>query len=315
MDFNGQVAHFLRQVEIRGVNRLQDGKTLHFVGQGQQLQAKMNRYVEFQGASQTNDLDVSEVRFLGDVQVENQMFGPGNDIASQDEMRMRDFVLDRSSGKFQAAGPGWIISRHVDNGQLAQSLGRTRTGPPAPRAGTPRLSFLRVDFEHGVVGDINRREVEFGELVQAVYGPVASWSASLDPDDPAGVGPHGMILTCQRMILAQMGQGGLESIELKALGNTYVEGSQYAARGDRLSYSAIKDQLILEGIGRGFAVLEQRGQIGQRPSTSTAQRIIFFPRSGQIEVEGVRSIDYTHVDSPTARSPQTSSPLAPGDVR
>jgi hypothetical protein len=314
MDFNGQVARFLRKVEVRGVNKLNNGNSVHFVGLGEQLHAKMNRYVEMQRSPQSTDLEVIEIRFLGDVHVENQTFEPTGAIASHDHMQIRDFVLDRPSGKFHALGPGWIISRHVDNGTLAKSLG-TAQSSSAPGDGAPQLSYLRVDFENGVAGDIYRREVEFGDFVRTVYGPIASWSAVLDPDNPAGIGPQGMILTCQRMIIAQMGQAGLQSLELKALGNTHVESAEFTARGDRLSYSAAKDQLILEGIGRSFAVLEQRVLPGQRPSGSVAQKIIYFPRSGLMEVEGGRSIDYSHFSSPTAQSPQLRSSVPTRNVR
>src|SRR4029077_13989031 len=122
-----------------------------------------------------------------------------------------------------------------------------------------------VQFQRSMVGNLNRREMTFGEPTKATYGPVPHWEAKLNPDEPASLGPQGLVLDARTLTVRQMparGREGRAWIELEAIGNVLAENSQFTARGDRLSYSEEKDQVILRGDARSPAELFQEDENG-----------------------------------------------------
>jgi hypothetical protein len=306
MDFDGKLVRFLQQVEVRGIHTSASGDRLHMLALGDQLHASLNRYVAFQHGKRPADLDVSELRFLGDVFVENQTFNVQDALTSRDQMKMRDMTLDRQTGGFQAQGPGWIISTRYDKDNIGQRIGTTRPDSPADprRSALGRLIYLRVDFQNLVQGNVNHREAEFQHFVRTVYGPVESWDQTLDPDQRDGLGAQGIEMTSDRLLVAERQLSGERSIELTATGNTVVTGTTFVAQADRLAYARAKSQLVLQGMGRRFARLQHRRRVGEQPSVFQARKIMYDVETGQVEVWGGGSADYTHYGSqeiPNAR--------------
>jgi hypothetical protein len=171
----------------------------------------------------------------------------------------------------------------------------------APRRGPKELIFLRVDYQNTVAGNVERREIMFAHQVRTVYGPVNSWDEQLDPNRRGGLGPDGILMNCQQLSVAEVKEGDPRSVIMKAMGNTTVEGSNFTAVGDRLSYAESKDLLILEANDRGFAQIEQRNRPGEPPSRFSARKIMYWPRSGQIQVDGGGGADYYHLNAPGKR--------------
>ena len=75
-----------------------------------------------------------------------------------------------------------------------------------------------------------------------------------------------------------------------------AEGTNFTARSARLTYTQAKDLLILEGDGRSDAELfKQEGGQGTAASRFAAQKILYFLKTNQVNVEGVRSLDMNQV--------------------
>ena len=301
MDFDGQLVRFVRQVEVRGIYSAKNGDRLHVLAIGDQLHATFNRYVAFEKTKSSADLDVVELRFLGDVFTENQTFNAQDVITSRDRIKTRDMTLDRRTGRFHAAGPGWITSTRYDTADISSSMpgasaGRTANGTWT-RSSSGRLIYLRVDYQNEIEGNIDKREAVFQHYVRAVYGPVQSWDQTLDPDQRGGLGPQGIVMTCQRLFVTETGQAPQRGIELSAVGNTLVEGNTFTAKAQRLSYIQAKDQLVLDG-ENGLAQLQQQKRPGERPTEFSARQIKYWVGTGQVEVFGATQLDYTHVGSP-----------------
>ena len=131
MDFDGQLIRFMKQVEVKGIFSTKKGEQLFMRSVGDKLHATLNRYVEFSKTKKTDDLDVAELRFMGDVYTENQTFDVNNALASQDRMRARDLTLDRTTGDFRATGKGWITTTRVDDGSFRNRAGGATAAAPA----------------------------------------------------------------------------------------------------------------------------------------------------------------------------------------
>jgi hypothetical protein len=292
MDFDGQRVRFQRQIEVKGVHTLKNGDRLHLQIEGHELQATLNRYVAFQQPKRQAKLDIAELRFVGDVFAENQTFDGQGELSSHERIKTSDLTLDRVSGQFQGQGPGWVSTIRYNQGDPRQPA------TAADRRGPRELIFLRVDYQHVVSGNVERREISFAHQVRTIYGPVASWDQQLDPDRRGGLGPDGITMNCQQLSVAEVKVNELRSFIMKATGKTTVEGNTFTAVGDRLSYAEAKDLLVLEANDRGFAQIEQRTRPGEPPSRFSARKIMYWPRTGQIQVDGGGSADYYHLNSP-----------------
>ncbi|MFW6170435.1 MAG: hypothetical protein ACODAD_08095, partial [Planctomycetota bacterium] len=302
MDFDGQLIRFMEQVQVAGVHRSQTDKQYHIRSTGNQLHAKLNRYVDFAANGGTDDLDVVELKFFGEVRTENQTFNGQQALTSRDRMKAIDLTLDRRTGDFSARGPGWITSTRVDTDEASKRLDASpANGAPSPTTtqdGSQPLVYLRVDYQNAIRGNLELREAEFMHFVRSLYGPVSSWSGTLDPDRRNGLGPEGIVMTCNTLNIAEMPAGQERSIEMSAKGNTTVEGNRFQATAERLTYVGAKEQLIFEGTKRNLAVLQQRAQVGADPDEFQARKIIYGIQSGLVDVSGAAKLNYNQLGSP-----------------
>ena len=118
---------------------------------------------------------------------------------------------------------------------------------------------------------MEKQEARFQHFVRAVYSPIQSWGQTIDPDQPGGLGPQGIAMTCQELSVSEMSATTQPGVELSAVGNTLVEGSAFTARAQRLTYTQAKEQLILDG-ENGVAQLQQKTRPDSGPIHLWARR-------------------------------------------
>jgi hypothetical protein len=216
--------------------------------------------------------------------------------------------LDRISGELLASGPGWV--------SLVQPGSRSSAGPNAASRTLPygatdqSLQYLRVEFREALRGNLQKRQVDFNDQVQAVFGPVPHWDARIDPTQRAALGDRGAIMQSDQLTVAQFASTSddRDAWEMTALGNTRVEGRDYEAFARRLSFTTAKNQLVLEGDGRFDAKIKR----GADNSYLEAQRILFQPDTNALQLDGSRVISF----GPAGSAPPSSRPPpSPRDVR
>ncbi len=132
----------------------------------------------------------------------------------------------------------------------------------------------------------------FNNRVRAAYAPVDSWQAVLDTNNPEKLGPRGAVLHCDRLTVSEMitPAEGRRSMELEAVGNTVVEGSDFTARAIRMTYAEAKGLLVFEGDGRNDARLFRQQQAGAPASEAAARRILYWPETGRWKIDGMRTV-------------------------
>jgi hypothetical protein len=207
---------------------------------------------------------------------------------------------------------------------LTPPAGPSAAGTPVrPVAAAPRdpgLTYLGVDFQRGMRGNLNRRALEFHQRVEAIWGPIARRGDTLDPHAPGGL-PQGAV-TISSDVLG-VGQApampGLQrsTIELGAGGNVLVEGESFTARSARLSWSEAKDLLVFEGDGRSDAQLFRQLKAGAQPSSASAGKILYWRALNRVDVEDARYLDLDQLRSGPGLSVPgggRSAPVAPPPV-
>jgi hypothetical protein len=283
MDFDGLTARFVdRVVTSSGATSLKAGS----------LDVIFNQPIDFSAGGLDRGgrrADVAKIACGSGVRIESQSIGQDGS-KSVEKLFVRDLVLDRATGDVSGSGPGRLTSTRFGQAP-AMAMGG---GAPQPAARPDELTYLGVDFQRGMRGNVNRRMMEFHQRVEAIWGPVAGWEDSLDAHAPGGLPPRAIAITSEVLGVGQAppapGQRR-NSIELMAGGNVLVEGESFTARSARLSWSEAKDLLVFEGDGRSDAQLFRQMKIGAPTSSASAGKILYWRALNRVDVDDARYLD------------------------
>jgi hypothetical protein len=262
--------------------------------------------------------DIARIACGSGVRIDSQSAGQDG-TRSAEQLFVRDLIIDRTTGDVLGTGPGRLTSTRF--GQAPGMAMPAATGPgaaPAPAA-PPRpdeLTYLGVDFQRGMRGNVNRRVMEFHQRVQAIWGPIARWGESLDPHAAGGLPPRAVTISSDVLGVGQAppapGQRR-SSIELAAGGNVLVEGDAFTARSARLTWSEAKDLLVFEGDGRSDAQLYRQAKVGAATSSASAGKILYWRALNRVDVDDARFLDLDQLGGNAAglRAPGFAPGAAP----
>jgi hypothetical protein len=297
MEFDGLQARFLGRVEVRGPDQRMRGEA---------LSVQLSERLAFGEKSSGHTPEIQQVRGEGNVHLEMNEYEQG-DLTARTYLQVPFAQINRQTGDIRCGGPGRVVTirrgfgggMELNAGNSAANTRRVANVNPAEtRAGdSSELTFLQIDFQRQIDGNLHRRVVDFEDRVQVIYGPVQSWNEALRADAP--LRKNDVLLTCDQMTVAQgtvVGAGSASnSFDLVARGNAYVEGQAFTARAERISYEQAKDQLILEGTGHTDAVLSHQERIGAPRSEIAARKILFWRKSQRVKVEDARMLDLSNL--------------------
>lgn len=300
MDFDGLTARFIDQVVTSsGEGRLDAGS----------LDVVLDRPFDFSQMSAGNShgqADVARIACGSGVKIRN-VSTTADGSQSVERLYIRDLVIDRTTGHVLGNGPG-----RLENVRLGQAPGfDTPAGlagpgqqPQQPASPKPdELTYLAVDFQKGLSGNLGRRVLEFQQRVEAIFGPVASWDDRLDPRDARGLPPRAVKISSDVLGVGQtpplpgMRRG---SMEMYATGNILVEGDTFTGRSSRLSWSESKDLIVFEGDGRSDAQLYRQERVGAPTSTASAGKIFFWRGLNRIDIQDARYLDLDQINASAA---------------
>jgi len=299
-----------------------DGLTVQFQGgvvaaSGQQklttetMNAKLDRPIDFSKKDPQGQPQVEQIQCYGGVAMEYRQFDKQQRLSAFNRMQVTDLAINVFTGAL-AGGPGWMNS--VWRGSTnTLNIGALAGGAAAgPTSSSDQLNGMHVKFNKAITGTLPLPKpnggiaplmnLTFSNQVRAAYAPVDRWEAVLSVDDPDRLGLKGMTARCDQLVLAETlspsgTSGNQRPMAMEASGNTVVEGAttnpqgKFTARGSRITYDEAKDLLILEGDGRGDAEVYWRSEIGVEPTHTTAQRILYWPKTNGLRVDGTRSFE------------------------
>jgi len=262
------------------------------------LEAVFHEPVRFSDTKQASKPEIDAVVCRGRVLVEGREF-EGTKQTSTEQIDVTDLTLNRVSGAIRALGPGRVISVRVQSPQTPPLVPDALA--PSSAGGDPSkpLVCLDIRFQRELTGNLRNRQMVFHEQVRTLYAPVASWDAKLDPDNPDSLGPNGVELRCDQLAATQLSVPGSQARAwaLEATGNTRAEGQTYTAQGTRMTYDQAKGLLILEGDGRSDATLYLQDHPNQPRTSQQSRRILFWPATKRVSLEGFRSLDIPSLPS------------------
>ena len=299
MDFDGLTARFVdRVVTASGGTTVRAGS----------LDVVFNRPVEFAAGRPQPAVrpDVARIACGSGVRIESESAAQDG-AKSMEQLFVRDLVIDRTTGNVTGTGPGRLASTRfgqAPNMSLPAGPQTPGAAPIQPAPSRPdELTYLGVDFQRGMRGNINSRVMEFHQRVEAISGPVAKWGDSLDPHAAAGLPPRVVTISSDVLGVGQAppapGQKR-SSIELAAGGNVLVEGESFTARSARLTWSEAKDLLVFEGDGRSDAQLYRQVKVGAATSSASAGKILYWRALNRVDVDDARYLDMDQLNAGAA---------------
>ncbi|MBI3838512.1 MAG: hypothetical protein HY288_11345 [Planctomycetia bacterium] len=301
MNFQSNTVIYERGVLVKSENQLL---------RTEKLEAILSRPVDFSTANQPGGgpderPQLAHIRCYGPAFVESREFDERGQQSRFNQWEGIDLEFDKATGAINARGPGWVtnVSRESDQ------MGPPRpVQPNKPRAAAPPdkppadgLKYLNVQYQRSMAGNLNRGEMTFGEPTKTIHGPVPHWEAKLNPEDPASLGQQGLVLDARTLTVRQMparGREGRAWMELEAIGNVRAENGQFTARGDRLSYSEEKDQIILRGDGRSAAELFQEDETGGERKEFKVAEVWYWLKLQNAWINGVESFGTNFLQAP-----------------
>jgi lipopolysaccharide export system protein LptA len=271
------------------------------------LEARLRTPFNFSDPSLQNQsrAELEELHCSGGAFLENHSADAGQQITSFDRIVVTDLGMNVQSGELTAGGPGWLnsvtpgASDTSQNPSTANLLmgrpGAQASGGANPPPAANQLYCLHVRFQGSITGNIRQGGLVFHDRVRAAYAPALDWTAMIDPDKQANLGPQGVALQCNQLRVNQMALpgGNGQSIEVEALGNAVAEGQNgvYTARAHRVTFSQAKELLILEGDGRTDAELFIQEQPGGPRKNWAAQKIYYWRKTGSVKTDRMRAIE------------------------
>lgn len=251
--------------------------------------------------------EIARLTLSGGVRLENWTLDERGQALARNILSCPQISIDRSQGELLCEGKGHLSS--VRRGGLDVAGGGGAGGAAAPLpAGPPmadKLTHLRIHFERGFRGDIARREVTFAQKVEAIYTLVDDFQQEitleqLDQQGLAALGPSGLLLTADRLRVAQMQfpGSGKPWYELEAQGNTRADGLAFTCLATRISYTTAKETLVVAGDGRNDAQIWYQQPGETRKAYQAGQELYYSPRTGDLKGVGLKVIDIQLGDRP-----------------
>jgi hypothetical protein len=295
MNFDGRLATFEQSVVAQGQH--QELKT-------QVLKILLSERIDFvEKREAAARPDVAELVCQGGVFIDGRTYDEQG-LASIDHMEAADLTVNMASGDILAHAPTYGKGRMTQvrrgSGPSAVAVPGLPQEPATAADDEDQLSYLRVEFNRTLSGNMNQREVVFGDDVHTVYGPVPNWEAKLDPNVKDGLGPRGIEMTCEQLKVREMTGSTAEArfIELEAAGNTDVTGTGFRASASILRYSSVKQKLELDGGGRRNATIWRQLRPGANPETISAKLIEYWPQTRRLRIDKVNSSSMSQPISP-----------------
>jgi hypothetical protein len=303
-----------------------DGLTARFVGNVQMrsntqtalapvLEATLSERIDFQATGGQPRAVLANVLLDGQtigVYVENIGYDPWGQQVSREQMKGRTLAIDRLSGRLHVAGPGWVNTVRRGNAAMPGSAaGAADNSQPvsSPNSAMNQepLNSIHVAFEREIVGDLNRREIEFRQQVLTTYSPANEFSDFVAADPIGQLKPGMVLMQSDKLTITEFVIPPARWFELRATGHTKVRGEKIDVDAPVVGYGSDKEVLSIQGDGRADAKAWWHRIPGDDPIRYEGQLLKYNLRTGMMETDVVKNV---HIPlGPNIKLPMPSLPV------
>lgn len=330
MEFDGTKVEFKKQVVTNLLLADREGVENEVEIDSGTMEIYLTRPISFgtraslPNAGYGEDLGLDRLVFDEGVDVTNDAFDTNDRRTAFDQLHARNLSYDHLSGGFKADGPGFVssvrrgVASSSSGGAFAFPVGKLAAkpsaAPPKPGASKSGLTYIRVDFDGAITGNVIKRDLTFDRRVNAVYSPVAAWDSVIDPNHRGGLGEQGIALRCDEMSFYEVAGASPDqsSFEFEARENVMIEGSQFIAYGSKTKYAPSKRLVILEGNPRKDCEIHKLNDRGVEEGKQAAGRMTYRTDTREVSIQdvGLGQINET----PQMKIPKTGGVRPQGSV-
>ncbi len=233
------------------------------------------------------------------------------DSLEPDEDRPAKDGKPSAGNKVLASGPGlfkvWEPGSGQDllNGDGPRPAERRTAARPAAPAKEPakkadaEMKMTCVWFQRRMDANNQTGTAQFWERVRVLNLPCDRHDREIDLDVVLATDlPEGALyLSCDRLKVLDRPSNGKPNKQMESHGNVYAQGREFYARCGSLYYNQAKEQIILDGAGRGTATLYRVPYPGARAERAEGKKIIYWRASGKVDVIGANQIEGSSIPS------------------
>ena len=301
--FDGQVARF-----EGGVQAEIDQAAL----ETRDLEVILATPIRFSGFSHPAEVQLQEIRCQGPTTLRRNGREPPEDQPPpppSELLEVADLAVAWQTGQIWGRGPGRLIVRSppqtLPGGDLTPKelsrfpeplLGPNASAsagqdPATGRPTSPGGSLLVLRFARSLEGNLWQRRLTIAGHVRGLYFTEWPWSWVPEPDSGTAPPPGAFRVSCGKITAIELALPGMPaSWELAAEENVWFEGQSFTGKAPRVTYAQGKDLLVLEGTSRTPAELYRQERPGEKPVAHTATRLLFWPGSKKVVVEGLHTL-------------------------
>lgn len=270
--FDGSVAKIEGDIKLDGTMRQPD-QLWWIMGFCDQLDINLQNPIDFRNAGGTNArtsdspdsaMSVSSVVLRKQVDIRLAQTDLRGNRKSLQRMLVPVLTFDLPQQKLTGGGAGWIHSKFLSDKQPG-ALASTQSNSPG-------LQGANLSFRDSLVYFLEQNEVVFEGKVELASGPLKDWEDTIDLVGMQRLGTGQMLLNSDQLKVYDT--SGLSSVggftssatssgawEFQATGNVVFEGKttsgNFLGNGYQVTYTQIKDRLLLRGDGRSPAYIQR----------------------------------------------------------
>ncbi len=293
MRFDGQRADFLADVRTRLGTSLM---------RCEEMVLLLTRRLSFTGDSPAaEDVQIEAVHCRKTVEAQYVTWEGASTLAGIRKAEVAEFSTNLQTGSVFAQGPGWIA-----DWRRGRSLQVNLTPNASAQANEPASSrkfdweYVRVDFAGHLEGNHRERYATLHDRVQVMYGPVSDPNMTVNRDrvfstetdqsrDSVWLGSDQLRVS----IVPAVEPEGRDTLEVVASGSAELEGQQFRARANSISFDESKELFTLKGRGHDASIWHW-SKPGAEPAQATARTIQAIPSKRQLFLDGTRRIWGVH---------------------
>jgi hypothetical protein len=221
------------------------------------------------------------------------------DAIPRDDEGPRPGGKSNDANKVKLSGPGSV--RILQRGGLEVA---PTSGKPAPsRTGQEQeMKLTYITFEKQMQANNMTNVASFWEAVRVLNLPCDDPHRDIDLDAilSADLPEGALFLRCNLLKVGTYQKPAPGSTDPKQLrtyqvmdahGLVFVQGRDFTAQCDHMTFNEEKDQVIFFGEGDNEAVFSKRAVKGEKPKTMRAKKFIYYRSTGELKWDFMHSFD------------------------
>jgi hypothetical protein len=201
----------------------------------------------------------------------------------------------KDANKVFLYGPGSVRILQRGDADLTVSPGpstanRSTAAKPAGQEQQMKLTY--ITFWKQMQANSRTNVASFWESVRVLSLPCDDphYEPDLDTILATELPVRAIYLRCSQVLkVGTIERNGRTYQWMDALGQVYVQGREFTAQCDHMTFNEEKDQVIFLGENDNLAVLSKSIIKGQRPQTFRAKKIIYYRSTGMVDVPDLGS--------------------------